>query len=397
MSDDLAGVDAASSTPDSKAPPPALAARAPRPRVLRLRRSVAQGVTLAAAAVLAGAMTWTFVVQPQLRAGARARDAEIRTDQGGGSVRPAQIVTDQPASYDRLAKDRLPEPRTLGPRAAEPAQPPRRDQAPPRPAATRQTRPPLHVGRSADARQSGLFFVTSRAAAPDPAGRTTTVGPTATVVPTATQDRGIVATRSGVHGDHILTAARSPFELKAGAVIPATLLTAVDTARPGPVVASVTENVFDSVTGRHLLIPQGARMLGRHEGESRHGERRAFLTWERLILPNGKSLVLTGEPGVDAEGAVGVRGRVDRRLLPLAVATLFAGAITTLGEIARDEDDGDGGLLGDAGDAAAIEAARVGGRLIDRELTVAPSIRLRPGARVRVLVTHDLILEPHQP
>mgnify|MGYP002524993862 CR=1 FL=1 len=147
----------------------------------------------------------------------------------------------------------------------------------------------------------------------------------------------------------------------------------------------------------HLLLPQGTRLVGTSEGESAYGDRRAFLTWERLILPNGKSLILTGEPGVDAQGAVGVRGQVDRRLWPLLVGTLFAGAITTLGQIARDDDGGSGGLLGDAGDAAAIEGARVGGRLVDRELEVRPSIRLRAGAPVRVMITRDLILEPYRP
>ncbi len=189
----------------------------------------------------------------------------------------------------------------------------------------------------------------------------------------------------------------SPFELKAGAIVPAALLTAVDTSRAGPVIATVTQNVYDSVTGRHLLLPQGTRLVGSSEGESAYGDRRAFLTWERLILPNGKSLILTGEPGVDAQGAVGVRGQVDRRLWPLLVGTLFAGAITTLGQIARDDDGGSGGLLGDAGDAAAIEGARVGGRLVDRELEVRPSIRLRAGAPVRVMITRDLILEPYRP
>jgi len=185
--------------------------------------------------------------------------------------------------------------------------------------------------------------------------------------------------------------------VKAGAVLAAALLTGVDTARAGPVTASVTENVFDTMTGRYLLIPQGARLVGRHEGESRHGDRRAFIAWERLILPNGKSLVLPKEPGVDAQGAVGVTGQVDRRFFPLAVATLFAGAITTLGQVARDHDERSGGLLGDAGDAAAIEGAQMGGKLIDRELDVRPSIRLHPGARVRVFIARDLVLEPYQP
>ena len=163
-------------------------------------------------------------------------------------------------------------------------------------------------------------------------------------------------------------------------------------------VAAVTQNVFDTVTGRILLVPQGSKLIGRHGGESRYGDRRAFLVWDRLILPNGKSLILTEEAGVDAQGAVGVRGRADRRLLQLGAAVLFGGAISTLGELARDGDDGDDrSLLGSAGDAASIQAAQVGGRLIDRELDVRPSIHVRAGSPVRVLVTRDLILEPYRP
>lgn len=370
--------------PPPKEPPPGLSARAPRPSAVRLRKSVVQTIVMGGVVLLSGSLAWAFVVQPELRDGARARAAEARQDEARGVVRPAEAVTDQPATYDRL-----PDPRIGGPpEEIEPATgsvEPNRGTVRPaypvsRPAAPRAVRPgDLAAG-------SALFFDrtgdgTAPATPPIPAAR---------AAPT-TADYG--ATYNG----HVLTAPLSPYELKAGAVIPAALLTGVDTARAGPVVASVTQNVYDTVSGRHLVIPQGSRLIGRHEGDSAYGDRRAFLTWDRLILPNGKSLVLTGEPGVDAQGAVGVRGAVDRRLLPLIVGTLFAGAITTLGQIARDDAGPSGGLLGDAGDAAAIEGARVGGRLIDRELEVRPSIRLRPGAPVRVMITRDLILEPYQP
>lgn len=217
-------------------------------------------------------------------------------------------------------------------------------------------------------------------------------------IPGSDRPRAASSDYGALYNGHSLVAPLSPYELKAGAVVPAALLTAIDTARAGPVVATVTQNVFDSITGRHLLVPQGTRLIGRSEGESAYGDRRAFVSWERLILPNGKSLILSGEPGVDAQGAVGLRGEVDRRLVPLLIGTLFAGAITTLGQAARDSDGGgSGGLLGDAGDAAAIEGAQVGGRLVDRELAVRPSIRLRAGAPVRVMITRDLILEPYRP
>lgn len=385
---------AAESGTPAKEPPPGLSLRAPRPPATRLRKSVVQTIVIGGAVLVSGSLAWAFVVQPELRESARARIAEAREDQSRGVVRPAEAVTDQPATYDRL-----PAPRGAG--DADPT--PAIDPTTPAGASTRARFGPGGSGYAALPRssgagpraltpgdlaaRSGLFFdgaPTSSGAPPAPGG----AGPA----------RAALEDLDATYNGHALTAPLSPYELKAGAIIPAVLLTGIDTAREGPVVAAVSQNVFDSVSGRHLVLPQGARLIGRHEGAGTYGDRRAFLIWDRLILPNGKSLILTGEPGVDAQGAVGVRGRVDRRLLPLLVGTLFAGAITTLGQIARDDDDrASGGLLGDVGDAAAIQGSQVGGRLVDRELEVRPSIRLQPGAPVRVMITRDLILEPYRP
>jgi type IV secretion system protein VirB10 len=366
----------AGSQPKTTLPP--LDTRAPRPRVARLRRSVVTAAVLAAAALVAGALAWAFVAQPELRARAFAARAGEAPSAAVGPVRPSEIVTDGPAHYGEL--DRLPPPRRLGATPAEADAPEPAPRIPPPTARPSGAAPDPRRQLRDQARASELFFAAVRSASAPPAARDAS-GPA---------DRD-------AYNSHALTAPLSPFEVKAGAVIPAVLLTAIDTARTGPVVASVSENVFDTVAGRHLLIPQGARLIGRHEGESRYGDDRVFIAWSRLILPNGKSLRLEAPPGVDAQGAVGVPGKVDRRLGDLAIATVFAGAITTLGQAARDRDDRAGSFWGDAGDAAALEAARVGGRLIDRELTVRPSIRLRPGERVRVLVTHDLLLEPYGP
>ena len=381
--------------PAPKQPPPGLSLRAPRPPVIRLRKSVVQAVVMGGVVLVSGSLAWAFVVQPELRAGAQARAAEKKPEQGRGPVRPTEVVTRQPSSYDRL-----PAPRgAAGPEAADPpdAGPP----VPDFPAYAPAYRPPAAsrsttVSAAEQAARSALFFDGAKGAA----SSAEEAAPSAS----GADDRAAAIGRPGAaYNPNRLVAPVSPFELKAGAVAPAALLTGVDTARAGPVVAMVTQNVFDTVSGRHLLIPQGTRLIGRHEGESAYGDRRAFLVWERMILPNGKSLILDGEPGVDAQGTIGVRGQVDRRLFPLVVGTLFAGAVTTLGQMARDDAGrgeggrGSGGWLGDAGDAAAIEGAQVGGRLVDRELEVRPSIRLRPGAPVRVLITRDLILEPYQP
>jgi len=379
--------DTVASPPPPKEPAPGLALRAARPKAIRLRKSAVQAVVIGGALLVSGSLAWAFVVQPELRDNARARAAGARQDEARGVVRPAETVTDQPASYDRL-----PEPRGARTETRPPEGEVSAVQAPPTGSAPayRVSGPVAPRGPSARdlAAGSGLFFASADGGA----------------APVAVSPGGATASgRTGgdygeTYNGHALTAPLSPYELKAGAIIPAALLTAIDTSRSGPVIATVTQNIFDTVSGRHLVLPQGTRLIGRHGGESAYGDRRAFLTWDRLILPNGKSLVLSDEPGVDAQGAVGVRGQVDRRLFPLLVGTLVAGAITTLGQIARDDGDrGSRSLLGDAGDAAAIEGSRVGGRLIDRELEVRPSIRLRAGAPVRVVITRDLILEPYQP
>lgn len=369
-----------------KNPEPNLDGRAPRPSVVRLRASMVKLVVGGAGLVLAGALTWAFVVQPELRVASRARAAEGQ-DEARRTVRPAEQVTDQPATYDRL-----PPPR--GEPAAETAAPPLQNRQNGAPASDGYRAPMRERAAGPDARdlavRSGLMF--------DAAGQAQPVLVAAPLPPVPTDGGDIrPAAGRGVYSRHGLTAPVSPFELKAGTLIPAVLLTGVDTSRPGPVVAAVTQNLYDTIAGRHLLAPQGSRLIGRHEGESVYGDRRAFIVWERLVLPNGKSLVLEDERGVDARGAVGVQGRVDRRIGALVIGTLFAGAVTTLGQVARDN-GGRGGdsFLGDAGDAAAIEGARVGGRLIDRELEVRPVVRVQAGERVQVMITRDLILEPYR-
>ena len=393
-----------------------LSARVDGPKPVKIRDNSIFAVGGLAATVLCGAMIWGFVYTPMARAEARAKAREENQRTPPGSVKPADVFGNKPLSYADLTKPAEAAPPTeiaaegtpaipasagpahqsrvivqrapREPRAA-PAPRPYYDRPPPPPAAPEAPRGPSELER---ARRSGLFF--------EEKGRAGSTAAPNRQIADLSDGPPTIARRSDyadVYGDRAILAPVSPYELKAGTVIPAALLTAVDSEREGRVMAVVTENVFDTVSGNYLLIPQGARLLGRYNGDQTYGERRAFLVWERIIFADGRSLTLNKEPGVDSSGAGGVTGRVDRRLGQLALAALASGVITTLGEAARrDGEDKSSSLLGDAGDAASIEAARVGGRLIDRELEVKPTIRIAPGSRVQVLLTRDLILEPQQ-
>lgn len=373
--------DAAS--PRAKAPAPGLDGRAPRPSAVRLRPAAVRLVAGGAALVMAGAFSWAFVIQPELRASARSRSDDAARDEARSIVRPSEAVTAQPASYDRLPPLRQPADAVVPDETRSGAPGP---SARPRPSYGSAQASPEEEARALALKSDVLFRLTGPA-------RTTAVAPTASPPPAGAEE-----TAEAVSPGRRLTPPVSPYELKAGTLLPAVLLTGVDTSRPGPVIAAVTQTLYDTVTGRHVLAPQGARLVGRHEGDNTHGERRAFIVWERLILPNGKSIDLGDEAGVDAAGAVGLEGRVDRRLGALLTATLFGGAVTTLGQAARDgQGRGGGSFLGDAGDAAAIEGARVGGRLVDRELGVRPAVRVAAGARVQVMITRDLVLEAYRP
>jgi len=187
---------------------------------------------------------------------------------------------------------------------------------------------------------------------------------------------------------------RSDFELKAGSFIPAALVTAINSDLPGEVIAQVTQNVFDTRSGGQLLVPQGTRVLGRYQSLVSNGQNRALVVWTRLVMPNGKSIVLDGMNGVDQTGAAGAADQVDYHLDKLAAAATLSTALAYGGNLAREGGrDRDG--LNIVGETAAQEASRIGGRIVDRQLDVQPTIKIRQGFPLNVLVNKDMVLEPY--
>ena len=174
--------------------------------------------------------------------------------------------------------------------------------------------------------------------------------------------------------------------------------TGINTDLPGEVIGQVTENVFDSVTGHHLLIPQGSRLLGKYQSWVSNGQNRALVVWRRLMLPNGNSIVLDGMPGTDPQGYAGLEDQVDYHLDKLGTAVALTTGIAYAGNLARSPHGGNGQDVRDVvGDTVAQEGAKIGQRIVDRQLDVQPTITIRPGWPLRVLANKDILLSPYEP
>lgn len=198
--------------------------------------------------------------------------------------------------------------------------------------------------------------------------------------------------RQTVALDHIM-APPSPYILQAGAVIPAAIITGIRSDLPGQITAQVTENVYDSPTGSLLLIPQGTRIIGQYDAGVSFGQRRVLLVWNRLILPNGRSIVLERQPGADASGYAGLEDGVDYHWWDLMKAAGLSTLLAVGTEIASSDEDR---LIRAIRDGAQDTINQAGQQIIQRQLQVAPTLTVRPGFPVRVIVTRDLVLEPYR-
>jgi len=188
----------------------------------------------------------------------------------------------------------------------------------------------------------------------------------------------------------------SPFVVQAGTIIPAALITGIRSDLPGQITAQVTEAVFDSPTGRVKLVPQGARLIGIYDSQVAFGQQRVLLVWTRLIMPNGRSIVLERQQGADAGGYSGLEDEVDnhwKELLGAAALSTLLGAGSELG--AGADSGSDSAILQALRLGAANSINQTGQQVVRRNLNIQPTLTIRPGYPVRVIVNRDLILAPY--
>ncbi len=388
MTDTLA-TDPPIATP--KVDPETLSIRSRPARAIRFRRGAIIGAAALGSASLMG-IAW-MALKPQV-----FRQVAPKSELSQPMAKPASdALSGLPTSYGDTPKLGPPLPGDLGrpilraqERAGAVTAPTSVDAA----AAARQQR----LADLKAARESGLMAQTTTgrgAVAPIASEGATALAdaPAASSAPTGTRKEQFASARDtgGDVNSAGLVAPVSPNSLLAGSVIAASLITGLNSDLPGMVTAQVTQNVFDTVTGNILLVPQGARLIGKYDSVVAFGQRRALVIWQRLILPDGSAVRLDNMPATDAAGYAGLSDKVDFHTWTLLKGVAIA---TMLGVGTELSISGENDLVQAIRESAQSNTARAGDQITQRNLDIQPTIAIRPGAPVRLLVTRDLILAP---
>jgi type IV secretory pathway VirB10-like protein len=204
-------------------------------------------------------------------------------------------------------------------------------------------------------------------------------------------------TSTAIYSPQQLQTPRSPYQLMAGTIIPASLVTGINSDLPGEIIGQVSENVYDTVSGRYLLIPQGTRLIGKYDSIVAYGQERVLLIWTRLILPDGSSIILDNLPGTDTQGYAGLEDGVDYHTWRLIKGVAFSTLLGVSSELAADSGTRDENrIIVGARDSADTATNQVGQRITQKNLAIQPTLTIRPGFPLRVIVNRDIVLRPYQ-
>ncbi|PYE86687.1 TrbI/VirB10 family protein [Phyllobacterium leguminum] len=371
--------------------------RAETPRVTRLSRKVLTGVGVIAGLGIGGALIYALQTRNSGSGGEELYSTENRQTADGLAALPRDYTG--PVLGPPLPGD-LGRPILNAQNRGQPV--------PPSPVTTPAVDPAeqRRLAEEEAARTSRVFFQTetplaSGGTAPDTATPSSNLADLdltgqLAAIPSA-QDRQLAflnaaADRRTVAPDRVMPPA-SPYVLQAGSVIPAALITGIRSDLPGQITAQVTQHIYDSPTGRILLVPQGTRVIGQYDNNVSFGQRRVLLVWNRLIFPNGRSIVLERQPGADTQGYAGLEDGVDYHWWDLAKAAGLSTLLAVGAELAMDDEDR---LVQAIRNGAQDTFNDAGQQIIRRQLQVAPTLTIRPGFPILVVVTRDLVLEPYR-
>ena len=397
-----------------KVAPEAVALRAQPRAVTRLNRRTLAMLTGGLSVAVLGATIWSL--QPHRRAGEQTELYNV------DRVSKSEGLDGLPSDYSKLPK--VPElgpplPGDLGPAIVKSQQPVTPTYAPPGhdPEDARRKEAEAAAASSVFFRSGTPGKTTSPATAQvAAAGQASALagfdplvaGPASTAAqpadPTATQNRqdqkeaflkgGSTETRNSGN----LKMPSSSYQVMAGTVIAGALVTGIKSDLPGDVIATVTEPVYDSATGKFLLIPQGSRILGKYNSQVSYGQSRVQVVWNRVILPDTSSLTLDNLVGTDPAGYSGLEDGVDYHWSRIVAGAALTTLLGVGAELAAPENRQDGNRIVIAGrDSAQDSINQVGQEMTRRNMNVQPTLTARPGLPVRVIVARDLVLRPYQP
>lgn len=380
-------------------PPPDLSLRGPTPRVMRLSRKAMAVLGIAGGLAIGGALTYG------LRSATHTAPVELVDT---ANPAKADAVQAAPKDYTQVPKLGPPLPGDLGgpivaaQGAGKDVVPPPIAPVPPAPSATIDPRQAArqHIAQERDAARTSRLFLGGGQADVASSGQPAAEPMPALAGASPTGEAAAVTGRQAfldrqpdrtVVSPERITPAVSPNILQAGAIIPAALVTGIRSDLPGQIVAQVTQNVFDSPTGRILLVPQGAKLIGRYDSETSFGQDRVLLAWDRLIFPDGRSILLDRQPGADGGGRAGLQDRVDNHWGGILKAALVSTLLGIGAEVGSGSDDD---LVRALRQGTSSSINQTGQQIVQRQLGIRPTLTIRPGARLRVIVTRDLVLEP---
>lgn len=192
-----------------------------------------------------------------------------------------------------------------------------------------------------------------------------------------------------------LTQVTSPYTVMAGTVIPGLLLTGMNSDLPGTVIGQVAQNVYDSVKGKYLLIPQGSKLIGTYDTNTAYAQTRGAVIWQRLVLPNGESMVLPNFDGSDRQGYVGFKDKVRSHYARVVWSSIIGGAIVAGAASAGGSDGDEDSFESQMSAQTNSNLSGAVNSIVNKNLNIAPTVIIRPGYKFSIIVDKDLVLKPY--
>ncbi len=411
---------------ESNTPPPKISAedllRTPAPRPTRYKRNLITGLSLGAVVCIGGALTYGLFTGPHPTGG----------NNNNQSNTPEQETPDLfgnfPTGYAQVtASAKSPTPPAAAPAKMQPRQSMQANSGnqsndagdssdAPETEAQKATKSSIFFSNTTDQSVASQLAASPTTTLPTPQVQLTSAAETSNANPPlpAAADPGQQSEKNSFIGTNAnsrtaasdytgtpLETPASPYEVQAGSVIPAAMLTVINSDLPGDVTAQVTENVYDSATGNFLLIPQGSRLYGKYDSLISYAQNRVLVVWNRLIFPNGNSIDLGGMIGTDETGQSGIQDQVNRHILGLTAALATATLVSFGPSLAMNVGQGGGSgttnIYTNPAQTLGQTTNNIGQEFVSKELNRPNTITIRAGWPLRVMVNKDMILEPYKP